>query len=214
MSETIVSVIAREGETKSDRRTNRANGKIPAVVYGKKVQPAAVYIDEKELATLLRGRAGAGGIIRLNIPAYGEQPVMIGEVQRDKVLQNRILHVDFHQIDMNEKVKAVVRIDLTGEAVGVQEGGIPQQMSTTVEVRCLASAIPTAIEANVANLQVGEHLYVRDLIVPAGIEIRSDENDIVATVLAPQKELPEASDGIRDEDVAENTADKQGVLQE
>ncbi|MCI3923270.1 50S ribosomal protein L25 [Paenibacillus sp. TRM 82003] len=214
MSETIISVQSREGETKSDRRHNRASGKVPGVVYGKKVQPTSIYIDEKELATLLRGRGGAGGIIQLQVPAYGEQPVMIGDVQRDKVLQNRILHVDFHQIDMNEKVKAVVRIDLTGDAIGVREGGILQQMSNSIEVRCLASAIPTAIEANVGALQVGEHLYVRDLIAPAGVEFRSDENDIVATVLAPQKELPEASDEIRDEDVAVDTAEKQEAMQD
>lgn len=214
MTETIVSVQARIGETKSDRRINRANGKIPAVVYGKKIEPSSVYIDEKELSSLLREGAGAGGIIRLQLPGYGEQPVMIGEVQRDKVLQNRILHVDFHQIDMNEKVKATVRIDLAGDAVGVREGGILQQISASVEVRCLASAIPAAIEANVAGLQVGEHLYVRDLIVPAGVEIRSDENDIVATVLAPQKDLPEASDAIRDEDVAVDTAEKQEAMQD
>jgi large subunit ribosomal protein L25 len=210
----MITVQARANETKSDRRTNRENGKIPGVVYGKKVSSEPIYIDEKELQMLLKGTAGAGGIIRLQVPTHGEQPVMVGEVQRDKVLQNRILHVDFHQIDMNEQVKATVRIEITGEAAGVQEGGILQHMNTTVDVRCLASTIPAVIEADVSRLQVGEHLFVRDLQPPAGVEIRSDENEIIATVLAPQKELPEASDEIRDLDVETDTAEKVEAMQD
>ncbi|HZG55806.1 50S ribosomal protein L25 [Paenibacillus sp.] len=207
LNDTLVSVLARAAETKSDRRTNRESGKIPGVVYGKKVAPESIYIEEKLLHTLIRSGAAAGAIVRLQVPNHGEQPVMIGEIQRDKVL-GRILHVDFHQIDMNEPVKATVRVELTGDAQGVREGGILQVMNATVDVRCIASAIPAAIEADVSGLQVGEHLYVRDLRVPAGVEIRSDENDIVATVLAPQKELPEASDAIRDETVAEHTEER------
>ncbi|HZG87554.1 50S ribosomal protein L25 [Paenibacillus sp.] len=205
MNDTAVSVLARGGETKSDRRTNRESGKIPGVVYGKKVASQPIYIEEKALHGLLRGSAGA--ILKLNLPAHGEQPVMIGEIQRDKVL-GRILHVDFHQIDMSEPVKATVRVEFAGEPQGVEEGGILQVMNASVEVRCLASDMPASIEADVSRLAIGEHLYVRDLIAPAGVEIRSDENDILATVLAPQKELPEASDELRDEDVAEKTEER------
>jgi len=210
MMDTTVSVTLRAGETKSDRRTNRESGKIPGVVYGKKVPSAPIYIEEKALNTLLRSGAAAGGILRLTLPNHGEQPVMLGEIQRDKVL-GRILHVDFHQIDMNEPVKATVRVELTGDPQGVAEGGILQVMNATVEVRCIASAMPAAIEADVSRLQIGEHLYVRDLQAPAGVEIRTDENEILATVLAPQKELPEATDEIRDQDVAEATEEQVGA---
>ncbi|HZG76918.1 MAG TPA: 50S ribosomal protein L25 [Paenibacillus sp.] len=210
MIDTTVTVVSRSGETKSDRRTNRESGKIPGVVYGKKVDSQPIYIEEKALHTLIRSGAAAGGILRLTLPTHGEQPVMLGEIQRDKVL-GRILHVDFHQIDMNEPVKATVRVELTGEPQGVTEGGILQVMNATVEVRCIASEMPASIEADVSKLAVGEHLYVRDLKVPAGVEIRSDENDIIATVLSPQKELPEATDEIRDQDVAEATEEQIGA---
>ncbi len=210
MIDTTITVISRSGETKSERRTNRESGKIPGVVYGRKVDSQPIYIEEKALHALMRSGAGAGGILRLTVPTHGEQPVMLGEIQRDKVL-GRILHVDFHQIDMNEPVKATVRVELTGEPQGVSEGGILQVMNPTVEVRCIASAIPAAIEADVSRLAVGEHLYVRDLAMPAGVELRSDENDIVATVLSPQKELPEATDELRDQDVAEATEEQVGA---
>ena len=205
MNNTAVPVLARGAETKSDRRTNRESGKIPGVVYGKTVAPQPIYIEEKTLHSLMRGSAGA--ILKLDVPTHGEQPVMIAEIQRDKVL-GRILHVDFHQIDMNEPVKATVRVEFTGEPQGVEEGGILQVMNASVDVRCLASDMPASIEVDVSRLAIGEHLYVRDLIAPAGVEIRSDENDILATVLAPQKELPEATAELRDEDVAEKTEER------
>jgi large subunit ribosomal protein L25 len=214
VNDAMVTVQTRASETKSESRANRANGMIPGVVYGKKVSSEPIYIDEKELQTLLKIGAGAGGIIKLQVPVYGEQPVMVGEIQRDKVLKHRILHVDFHQIDMNENVKATVRIEITGEAAGVAEGGILQQMNMTVDVRCVASAIPTVIEADVSRLQIGEHLFVKDLQLPAGIEIRSDENEIIATVLAPQKELPETTDEIRDEDVEAKTEERIEAMQD
>jgi len=213
MNDTVISVLSRSNETKSDRRTNRESGKIPGVIYGKKVSPEPIYIEEKTLSLLLRTGAGAGGIVRLDVPRLGEQTAMISEIQRDKVL-GRILHVDFHQIDMNETVKATVRVELTGEAPGVAEGGILQQMHTTIEVRCRASDIPAAIQADVGGLQIGEHLYVKDIVPPPGLEIRSDENDIIATVLAPQKELAEPSDELRDDFVADQTAEKVEIAQE
>lgn len=208
-----VAASARNRLSKSELRMNRQRGNVPGIVYGKNMSPEAVYISEKELNAILRDGTAAGGIIQLQIPAAGEQPVMISEIQRDP-LRGHIVHVDFHKVDMNQKVRATVRIELVGEAQGVNEGGILQQLSTSVEVRCLASAIPPVIEANISHLAIGEHLMVKDLQPPAGVDIRSDENEMIATVLAPQKELPEESDALRDEDVEVDTAEKIEAMKE
>lgn len=207
MSNAVMSAFERTSTKRSDKRMNRGNGKIPGVVYGKMRTPQPIYVDEKELYAMLRSGAASGGVFRLNVPAQGEQTVMLAEVQRDKVLQ-RILHVDFHQIDMNATVKATVRVELTGEPEGVREGGILQAMTGTVEVRCRASEIPSAITADVSELKLGSHLFARDLQLPPGVELWSEESEMIATVLAPQKELAEASDEIRDLDVATDTAEK------
>jgi len=207
MNQLAITSSARKLRSKSDLRINRELGNVPGVVYGQNITPQAIYVPEKEVHALLRDGAEAGGIIRLHLPEAGEQDVMISEVQRNP-LTGKVVHIDFHKVDMNQKVKATVRIELTGEAQGTEEGGILQQLAHTVEVRCLASAIPAAIEANVSHLKLGDHLLVSDLQPPAGVEIRSDPNELVATLLAPQKELPEASDRIRDEDVQVETEEK------
>ncbi|WP_199623940.1 50S ribosomal protein L25 [Paenibacillus alkalitolerans] len=209
MAEALVTVEARTGATKSDVKKARDEGKIPAVVYGKKVPGEPVFIDEKVLASLLK--TNPGGVIRMEIPNFGQQSVMINEVQRDKLTRDRILHVDFHQIDLNEKVKATVRVELTGEAKGVAEGGILQQLSMTLDIRCFAGDIPPVIEADVTNLEIGDHLYARDIRPPAGVEIKSDPNDMIATVLVPQKEEPEATREDNEETVRED-AEKEAEI--
>lgn len=210
MSEMTITAQARDSKTKSDVRTARNEGKIPGVVYGKDVPNTQVYVDEKELTALLR--ENQGGVFRMQLPNYGEQAVMVSEVQRDKLLRDRILHVDFHQINLSEMVKATVRIELVGEAKGVEEGGILQQLHHTIDIRCVANVIPSVIEADVSGLELGEHLFVRDISPPAGVEVKSDPNEIIATVLAPQKEVSESESEEREETVQAD-AEKEAELQ-
>jgi large subunit ribosomal protein L25 len=211
VANSVITAEERNNVTKSDVRKARDQGKIPAVVYGKKVPSVRVYIDEKEFNAMMK-TTGSGGVIRIQLPKYGEQSVMINELQKDPML-NRIMHIDFHQIDLNEQVKATVRIELVGQAKGASEGGIVQQLSATVDVRCMAGNIPTAIEADVTNLELGDHFYVRDLVMPEGVEIKSDPNDLIATVLAPQKELPETAAEEREDFIRQEAEKSDEVLE-
>ncbi|MUT67712.1 50S ribosomal protein L25 [Paenibacillus sp. NEAU-GSW1] len=175
--------------TKGEIRKLRASGKVPGVVYGKQLaQPSAIALEEKELLALLRSHPNA--VLDLDVPGSGKQPVMIVDVQRE-ALTRRILHIDLHQINMNEEVKTQVRVDFVGEANGVGEGGILQALLHELEIECLPANIPDAIEVNVADLEMGQSLLVRDVIAPAGIKLLADPEQVVVTVLAPQKDLTE-----------------------
>ncbi|MFF2484434.1 50S ribosomal protein L25 [Paenibacillus sp. NPDC058071] len=177
----------RETRTKGELRLLRASGKVPAVVYGKQLsEPALLALEEKELLHLLRSHPNA--VLELNTPETGKQPVMIADVQREP-LSRRVRHVDLLQIDMNEEVRAHVRIEIVGEANGVTVGGILQSIVHELEVECLPAAIPEHIEINVADLEMGDSLLVRDIRPPAGITITTDPELVVVTVLVPQKDL-------------------------
>lgn len=172
--------------TKGDLRRLRSEGQIPAVVYGKQLQnPQAISISEKQVASLLRTHPNA--VFALEIPGTGKQSVMITEVQRD-VLNGQMLHIDFHQINMNEKVRTQVRIEVTGESFGVREGGIQQSILHELEIQCLPGEIPEFIPADITNLAVGESLHVSDLYLPEGVEAKTEADAVVVTILAPQKE--------------------------
>lgn len=179
----------RKASTKGELRTLRMQGKIPGIVYGKQLSAAElVTVDEKELSGLLRSHPNA--VLELDIPLQGKHSVMISDVQRDS-LNRQVIHVDFHQINMNEEVRASVRVETAGDSAGVREGGILQLILHELEVQCLPGSIPDAIEVDVSALGVGESLLVRDLRLPQGVEAKTEPDMVVATILAPQKELTE-----------------------
>ncbi|NOV02407.1 50S ribosomal protein L25 [Paenibacillus planticolens] len=180
---------ARKDATKSDIKQLRVNGKLPAVVYGKKVAVTVITVDQKELMALLRKSPHA--VIELDMPdGGGKQPVMINEIQRHP-LNRELLHVDFHQINMDEPVKTVVILEFVGEAEGAKEGGILQIQLHELEIRCLPNQIPASITVDISHVGIGENMLVSELTVPDTIEVKSDPNELVLTILAPQKEAPE-----------------------
>lgn len=178
----------RDGQTKSAVKQLRSSGKVPGVVYGKKVGAVNVAVEAKELLALLRSNPHA--ILEMELPGNGKQPVMIHDVQRDKISRS-LLHIDFHQINMDEPVRTSVALELEGEPKGAEEGGMLQIQMHEVEIRCLPTLIPGAIRFNVSNMELGDIVLVSDLIMPEGIELKSNPDDVVATLLAPQKEVAE-----------------------
>ncbi|OXM82605.1 50S ribosomal protein L25 [Paenibacillus rigui] len=194
----------RSSLTKSERKTLRTKGKIPAVVYGKKITHTPIVIDEKELTAVLRTNPHA--IIEMEVPAWGKQPVMINEVQRDAILRN-VIHVDFHQINMDEPVTTTVRLDYVGEAAGVREGGILQIQHHEIEIRCLPAQIPDSIEVDISTLELGSNILVSELKVSDAIEVKSDPGDVLVTILAPQKEAVEPDTAEEAEQKAEAQAE-------
>ncbi|MDU0206090.1 MULTISPECIES: 50S ribosomal protein L25 [Paenibacillus] len=204
---------ARKDTTKYDIKQLRVKGKVPAVVYGKKVAATVITVDQKELVALLRKSPHA--VIELEMPdGGGKQPVMINEIQRNP-LNRQLLHVDFHQINMDEPVKTVVTLEFIGDAVGAKEGGILQIQLHELEIRCLPSEIPASITVDISNVGIGENMLVSELSVPGTIEVKSDPSELVLTILAPQKEAPEdvAAQGKEDKpnEVNEEAKEEQTV---
>jgi large subunit ribosomal protein L25 len=178
----------RDGLTKSGVKQLRSSGKVPGVVYGKKVGAVQIAVEAKELLMLLRSNPHA--IVEMDLPQAGKQPVMIHEVQRDQISRN-LLHIDFHQINMDEPVRTSVALDFEGEPKGAEDGGMLQIQLHEVEIRCLPAAIPASITVDVSGLELGDTITVGALAAPAGVEIKSHSDDVVVTLLAPQKEVVE-----------------------
>ncbi len=179
----------RPSSTKGELRKLRMAGHVPGIIYGKQLDGAAsVSVDEKDIQAMLRTNPNA--IMEIEVPAQGSFSVMVSSVQRDP-LSRQLLHVDFHQISMNEPVRAFVRVEVTGDATGVREGGIMQAILHEIEVQCLPSQIPDMITADITALEIGENLFVSDLHMPAGVEVKVDPQLVVVTILAPQKEAAE-----------------------
>ncbi|MCC3376996.1 50S ribosomal protein L25 [Cohnella sp. REN36] len=195
---------SRQRASKGTLRELRSRGKIPGVVYGQGLSTASVIaIDAKELATLLKSNPHA--VLDLEVPGSGSQSVLLTDIQRDS-LNGRVLHVDFRKIDLNQKIKAPVRLEITGTSPGEKEGGMLQVVLHELEVECIAKDLPESITVDIGSLAFGEHLTVGDLQLPAGVEAVPEADAVVVAVLAPQKERTEDELDAMDDAAEENTA--------
>lgn len=178
-------------------RVLRAQGRVPAVLYGPKAEPVTLSVVTKDLETVLK--QGAAGQLLLNlIVENGEtfnRPAMIKEVQR-KPLSREFLHVDFYEIDMHRKIVVPIPVATTGKCKGVEAGGTLQIIRRELEVLCLPTQIPATIDIDITDLDMGESIHVEDIPLAGDLEVPHDVNFTVVTVLSPKAvEGPEAIEG-------------------
>jgi large subunit ribosomal protein L25 len=168
---------------KGGARKARAAGHIPAVLYGHGEEPVPVSVQAREFDLALRGHKGGNPIVNLAVSG-GEFTALIRDVQYDPVSQ-RILHLDFQHISLTETIEVKVAVHLNGLPIGVKDGGgILETILRELDVRCLPTAIPAAIQVDVSHLNIGDSVHVRDVSV-ADITILNDVDETIATVVPP-----------------------------
>ena len=183
-----MAVISMKGERrpglgKGGARKARAAGKIPGVVYGHGETPVPVSIGARDFELAMLQHKGGNVLVNLALNP-GEYTALIRDVQYDPLSQ-KIIHLDFQQISLTEMVEVKVNVHLVGLAIGVKDGGgVLEQITREIEVRCLPTAIPAALDLDVSALAVGQSVHVRD-IVPGDVTVLSDPDQTVATVVAP-----------------------------
>ncbi|MCM3006910.1 50S ribosomal protein L25/general stress protein Ctc [Priestia koreensis] len=182
---TLVKANERNDFKNSARRKIREGGNFPAVVYGNKVEPKAIYLDSAEFIKTIR-ETGRNGVLNLQV-GKEKFSVMLHDIQVDS-LKNDIVHADFRVVDMSTEVDADVNIVLVGEAKGVKEGGVLQQSLHQVSVTALPNDIPSEIEVDVTDLEVNDTITLADLKASKKYTLNQDESEAIASVLPPQQE--------------------------
>jgi large subunit ribosomal protein L25 len=145
-------------------------------------------VDKKELLHLLQSHPHR--ILQLDIAGESSYSVLATELQQDP-LNRDIVHADFHQISMDEKITAPVRLEVSGKSAGEKEGGLLQFVLHELEVECLPKDLPDVIVVPIEHLEIGDVLTVGDLQLPPGVTTEHDPDTVVVTILAPQKETVE-----------------------
>lgn len=183
---TVLSAAKREKIGSRYCQRDRAQGKIPAVVYGKGSDPVTVTIDGHEATRHInKGEK----IFRINLPGVlDNQVVLLKELQFDHLGTN-IVHADFAKVSLTDRVRTMVPVHLIGEAVGLkQAGAILMHPNTEVEVECVVTEIPDFLEVNVAELDVGHAITTSDLKLPsAGMKVLTDKHSILAQIVIQQE---------------------------
>ena len=183
MSLIPLSASRRETLGKGGARKARAAGQIPAVLYGHGETPIAVAVQARDFEVALRTHKGGNPIVNLAVSG-GEFTALIRDVQYDPV-SHHILHLDFQHISLTETIEVKVAVHLNGLPLGVKDGGgILETILRELDVRCLPTAIPSAIQVDVSHLNIGDSVHVRD-VTAEGITILNDIDETIATVVPP-----------------------------
>lgn len=184
-----ITASSREGTGKGPARRLRAQGMIPAAVYGEGGEASAVAINAKELATILRSGSGQNTIFKIALPQGDGEPanVIIKDYQVDPI-KGRLLHADLLRLSMTTLTRVDVSVETLGEPAGVKtDGGILEVQLREIEVECLPGDIPQHLQVDVSHLQIGDHVTVADLVYDREkVKVLADEHQIVAGVLAPR----------------------------
>ncbi len=182
MSETIELQAELRSNVGSGIKALRRSGKTPAVIYGRHVTPLAVQLDTRTLNNTLR-KVGKNTLIQLHVAGESEpRTVLVREVQRDPI-QRRLLHLDFQQISLTEKIRATVRVETAGECPDVRSGaGILLMERDTLEVECLPTDLVEAITIDISQLKVDDAVLVKDIVPPPGIRILEDPEESVLRI--------------------------------
>jgi len=170
MNTLTINASARDQAGSASSGRLRAEGRVPAVVYGKSKEPANLSVDAREFRMLLRSIGNNTPVVQLKADDADAVTAIIKEVQRH-VIKDTYTHIDFQQVGSEELVVVEAPAHPVGEAWGVKnENGTIETVAHTVAVRCLPKDIPAAINADVTDLKVGDSLHISQLPALDGVE--------------------------------------------
>ncbi len=197
MAQTMLPALRRDGRGNGPARQVRRAGNVPAVVYGLGADNESVAVNAHELDKILHSATGVNSVITLKVDGGADQLVLTRQIHRNPV-KGTLTHVDFIRVRADVAITADVTLALVGEPEGVRTGGNLDQLVFAIGVSARPADVPTVIEFDVSALALGDQVHVRDLVVPAGVEITNEPDELVAQISVPR--------GLTAEDEAEEAA--------
>ena len=196
--ETTVEVSERERGGKNASRRLRREGLVPAVVYGAQLDPLPIQVEARTVQRLLR-TFGENAVFLLKLQGTDEsRHTMVKDIQYD-ALTGGLVHIDFLRVDMDQKVRVRVPIELVGVSIGVKrDGGMLDFVSREIEVECLPADIPEHVDLEVSELQIGQHVEAREAKLPANVTLVDEPNKVLVSVSIARAaiEAPTAEEGL------------------
>jgi large subunit ribosomal protein L25 len=185
MASASLSAETRTESGKGVARKLRAAGRVPGVIYGHAREAQSLSLVARDLEKLLSQIAVSSTVVELSLGGATTR-TLIREIQRHPFKKN-ILHVDFQEMVAGEKVTVKVPLVFVGVPEGVRlSGALLEQILHSIEVLVDPASIPNHIDVDVTHLAMGHSLHVRDLKLPEGIEVLSDEDATICAVIAPR----------------------------
>ena len=184
MERTIIHAEKREETGKGVARSLRRKDMIPAVLY-RAGRSLPIKLPKKEITQFINTTAGEQIIVDLQFADGESKLALVKDYQIDPT-RRELLHADFFEILLTEKVKVNVHIIPTGEAIGVKrDAGILQNLLRDIEIECLPDKIPGHIKIDISGLEIGQSFHVKDLQLEEGIKVLTDPGEVIVNIIAP-----------------------------
>jgi large subunit ribosomal protein L25 len=184
MEVTDLAAQVRKEQKKGPARRLRQKGFVPAIFYGRSAENILLAVKNDELVKLYKNKK-AHAFIKLIIDEGGKEKTeklsLIKELQVQP-LTGKFYHADFYEVDMKHKLTVDVSLRFIGKPIGVENGGELQHIKREVKVSCLPANLPDHIDVDVAGLDIGDSIKIKELTIPEGITILDLPDSAVAAV--------------------------------
>jgi large subunit ribosomal protein L25 len=176
----------RQTKGKGAAHALRRGDAIPGILYGKKTEPVMLSVPVTELNTIILKHGLTGVFVNLAIEGDSKpvRTAMLKDLQMD-VFERVYLHVDFQEIDMDEKITITVPVEAVGLAKGVKHGGLLQVIRRELVIKCRPTDMPETVAIDVSDLDIGDAIHVNDIDLGGAITIPHEVNFTVITVVPP-----------------------------
>lgn len=195
MEEIQLDVKVRTESGSNNVKEMRRQGIVPAVVYGGEAEPTLIKFERGIYEKIMRQHRGESVVFHLNVSDGDKElcdyATVVKEEQHHPVMDT-LIHVDFNRISLDEELEVAVPVEAIGEAIGVKrDKGSLDHVLWSLDVVCLPTSIPQHIEVDVDALEIGDAVYVKDIVLPEGVKTNHDPEAVILTVTPPMKEEEE-----------------------
>lgn len=217
MSEVQLNARLRENRSKSANQKLWRHGKIPAVLYGPRGN-FPLEMEEQSTRQLLEKMPNSHEMVILNVDGPGKNDhwqgkVLLQEIQKH-VYKNMLVHLDFREPQQGRPLNLRVQIRVVGESPGVKKGGVLQRVVRELPVSCMPEHIPSYIEIDVSQLDMGQTLKVQDIQLPEHVSLKTRQNFPVLSVVGRAMTLEEEEEVLAAEEAVEEEETEEEAAQE
>lgn len=183
-SETVIKVVERTETGKGAGRRLRAEGQVPAVIYGHGKAAANLSVAETEISPVLHHT----GLVKLEVEGKKTPKTAIIKDFQMNMLKRQLVHVDFLEVKANEVISAMVEVVPHGTPAGAAHGGVLDQILYSVEVRGAANKLPESLVIELDDMEIGDTITYSALDLPADVEVVGDMDQIIFSLHLPKIE--------------------------
>jgi large subunit ribosomal protein L25 len=184
----VITVESREGLGKAESGRLRRSGRVPAVLYGGGMDPVSISVEERAVQEILKQESGENTIFLLKLAGTDqERQAMIKDLQVDPISRH-FKHIDFIRVMKGHKLNVTIRVELSGDCVGVRHGGLVEFVSRELDVELLPREMFDRLEVDISDLDIGDHITVGDLKakLPSSAKFLEDEGRVVVLIGTPR----------------------------